>query len=96
MTQKHELTTYPLYFDAVASGDKTFEGRKNDRGFQKGDLLKLIRHDGFTTRKSTVYGSELFFRVTYVFQGGQFGVEKNWCVLGIQKITKEEYNECQS
>lgn len=39
----HELKILSCYFDAVASGIKTFEIRKNsDRGFQKGDVIKLV------------------------------------------------------
>jgi ASC-1-like (ASCH) protein len=41
--QLHELKTTDVYWDAVNCGEKTFEVRRNDRGFQKGDLLHLIR-----------------------------------------------------
>lgn len=37
----HELKVIPPYFDALVSGAKTFEVRKNDRAFQRGDILKL-------------------------------------------------------
>ena len=45
----HELKIWPQYFDAIASGIKTFEVRKDDRGFAVGDTLvlkewKLIQH----------------------------------------------------
>lgn len=38
---KHQLKTWPEYFDAVDSGKKTFEIRKNDRDFKVGDELLL-------------------------------------------------------
>lgn len=38
---KHELKIWPQYFSAVESGLKTFEVRKNDRGFQAGDSVQL-------------------------------------------------------
>lgn len=38
---KHELKIWPQYYQAVADGSKTFEVRKNDRGFQKGDIVIL-------------------------------------------------------
>ena len=39
----HELKTLPSYFEAVLSGDKTFEIRDNsDRGFQRGDIVDLV------------------------------------------------------
>lgn len=40
---EHVLKTLPDYFDAVARGEKTFEVRRDDRGFQKGDILVLHR-----------------------------------------------------
>lgn len=39
--RRHELKTWPPYFDAVARGLKTFEIRKNDRDFRRGDILWL-------------------------------------------------------
>jgi hypothetical protein len=39
--KKHELKTWPKYFKAVQKGEKTFELRKNDRDFKKGDILIL-------------------------------------------------------
>jgi hypothetical protein len=37
----HELKSIPEYFKAVLDGFKTFEVRKNDRGFKVGDELLL-------------------------------------------------------
>lgn len=39
---EHVLKTVEPYFSAVASGEKTFEVRRNDRAFQKGDTLLLV------------------------------------------------------
>lgn len=38
---RHELKCLPEYFVHVASGDKTFEIRKNDRNFEVGDRLRI-------------------------------------------------------
>lgn len=43
--QYHKLKTWPEFFDAVKSGEKTFEVRKNDRHFQVGDWLCLMKFD---------------------------------------------------
>ena len=37
----HVLKVIPPYFDALLDGSKTFEVRKNDRAFQRGDTLTL-------------------------------------------------------
>lgn len=39
--QRHELKVWPEYFEAITDGRKTFEIRKNDRGYQSGDVLIL-------------------------------------------------------
>ena len=79
--QVHELKTIDRYFDAVERGDKTFEVRRNDRAFQTGDLLVLVRiEEGFTALRT---GETLKKRVTYLLQGGQFGIEPGYCVLGL-------------
>lgn len=41
----HELKTLPSFFDAVIGGRKTFEIRKDDRGFQAGDTVTLREYD---------------------------------------------------
>lgn len=42
---KHELKIWPQYYCRVADGSKTFEVRKNDRGFQPGDTVVLKEYD---------------------------------------------------
>lgn len=37
----HQLKCEAKYFEDVCSGNKTFEVRKNDRGFHVGDYLAL-------------------------------------------------------
>jgi len=88
----HELKTWPEYFQAIVSGDKTFELRKNDRNFQTGDHLKLMEympcgHGVYTPRSIGYYtGAFVTMKVTYVLQGGRLGIENGYCILGIQSI----------
>ncbi|WGL50653.1 DUF3850 domain-containing protein [Nocardioides sp. BP30] len=42
---EHILKVVAPYFDAVADGSKTFEVRKNDRAYQRGDTLVLWEYD---------------------------------------------------
>lgn len=52
--KQHELKTWPPYFQDVLEGRKTFELRKDDRGFREGDVLWLREwvpgRPGFTGR----------------------------------------------
>lgn len=41
----HKLKLLPQYFERVLTGEKTFETRKNDRGFQKDDIVILNEYD---------------------------------------------------
>ena len=44
MEQTHILKVEQDYFDAITSGVKPFEVRRDDRGFQKGDKLILCKY----------------------------------------------------
>jgi len=77
----HELKTWNEYFEEVFMGHKTFEIRKNDRDFKKGDTLILKEWDNF---RETFTGRKLARTVTYVFEGGSFGLEKGFVVMSIQ------------
>lgn len=41
----HELKTWPVHFEAVWRGDKTFEVRLDDRAYQCGDTVTLREWD---------------------------------------------------
>lgn len=56
----HSLKILPEYYDAIISGRKTFEIRKNDRDYHVGDKLILkewdgIEYTGRITKKEIVY-----------------------------------------
>ena len=76
----HELKILPEYFDAVCRREKTFEIRKNDRGYQVGDTLILREWDGeeFTGREVSRY-------VNYIFFGtGSYGLEEGYCIMNLK------------
>ena len=41
MSQVHDLKTWPRHFQAIWDGRKSFEMRRNDRGYKVGDTLIL-------------------------------------------------------
>jgi hypothetical protein len=89
LVTEHVLKTWGRYWDRVASGEKTFEVRRDDRGFQKGDILILRRTDdeppyyytpGSDGRFST---RDLRKRVSWILTGGQFGIEPGHVVMAL-------------
>jgi hypothetical protein len=52
--REHDLKVWPEFWDMLASGDKPFELRKDDRGFRAGDTLLLrewSKRDGYSGRQ---------------------------------------------
>ena len=75
----HELKILPEYYNLVASREKTFEIRKNDRDYHAGDTLILKEWDGekYTGRLVTRY-------VNYIMYGGQYGLEDGYCIMNLK------------
>lgn len=85
----HELRTWPVYFRAIQQGLKTFEARKDDRGFKEGDALLLREYDpeeDSLPPGERYTGRDLLVQVTYVLNGGHFGIEQGWCVMGFRRV----------
>ena len=80
----HDLKTWPEYFSEIFIGHKTFELRKNDRDFKVGDTLSLME---YIPEPRTYTGNTLKAKVTYVLEGGRFGLEKGYVIMGI-KVTE--------
>lgn len=85
----HELKTDPEVFDAVHRGEKTFEIRKNDRGFQTGDALVLREtlHTGAEMANGAplVYTGRIAERyVTHMLEGPVYGLAEEWVIMSIK------------
>ena len=78
MSKVHELKTHPATFDAIVEGRKFHEVRRDDRGFEVGDVLPLRRWDP-ETRLYT--GERLETVITYITRGGTFGLPDMICVM---------------
>lgn len=79
----HKLKTWPEYFQAVWTGLKRFEVRKNDRNFKVGDKLWLQEFDN---KMQAFTGRYMKVNVTYILSGGAFGIEKGYCILGLSEV----------
>lgn len=89
----HELKTDPEVYDAVMSGHKTFEIRKNDRDFQHGDrlILRRTKHTGeqmkYLDSCPLIYtGDCLSVVVTYILKGPVYGLADGWCIMSFYDL----------
>lgn len=94
----HELKTLPPYFEAAQRGEKTFEVRRDDRGFQRGDRVDLIKYgpckptggDGYMNEYddwcAREEGLRLSFRIGWILTGGQFGIEPGYVVFSLEPL----------
>jgi hypothetical protein len=78
--KEHELKTWPTYFQAIRDGEKFFEYRYNDRGFEKGDILVLREWNPITEEYS---GEKFKVRVESVWQGLP-ELPRNFCIMDIE------------
>lgn len=88
---EHLLKTWPNCFEAVRFGRKRFEWRRDDRGFEVGDILVLKRWDpakgllggGFVDYNDQSYENTLRVRVTYIARG-LFDIPHGFCIMSIE------------
>lgn len=74
----HQIRLGASFFEDVRSGEKTFELRKNDRGYKKGDILEMMEFaDGRYT------GRSVKVLVTYILEDFT-GLEDGYCIMGIK------------
>lgn len=78
----HELKIDENFTDAIISGDKNFEIRYNDRGYQKGDIIKFspVSSVGSCDTLNPLYNA--LYEITYVLNG--WGLKEGYVVLGIK------------
>jgi hypothetical protein len=89
----HDVKVVPPYWEDVDSGRKSFEVRKDDRGYVVGDTLVLHEWDG-----NGYTGRRCVRSDTYVLQGGQWGLQAGYCCMGLAPVVgaaplsaREEY-----
>lgn len=80
MRTEHELKLHTSYFNRVATNQKRFEIRKNDRDYQVGDVLILREFDG---QQYVDYSTPLIRQVTYI---STFAQREDYVVMGIEPL----------
>lgn len=76
----HDVKLGTTFFDDVKTGRKTFELRKNDRGYKEGDTIVLHEYkDGTTT------GRTITKKIVYMLEDFT-GLEDGYCILGLGEV----------
>lgn len=83
----HHIKLGASFFAEVESGEKTFELRKNDRDYKKGDILEMME---FKDGKNT--GRIVRVLVTYILT--EFtGLEDGYCIMATRLMGEDRNNE---
>lgn len=82
----HKLKILNDFADCIISGDKTFEIRENDRGFQKGDFIQFqaIEKNGLSNKHMI---NDKIFEIIFVLNG--WGLENGYVALGIKESKRK-------
>ncbi len=82
MNKVHKIKLNYEFQEPILSGEKTFEVRYNDRGYQKGDFVEFHVAEG---RKNVYEPIESrVYRITYVLSG--WHIEPGYVVFGIKEV----------
>lgn len=84
----HRIKLLREFFNDVVSGKKPFEVRRDDRGYAVGDTLHISEYDpsGTSYNGGSYTGREIEKTITYKMPGGRFGLDPNYCVLGLSDL----------
>ena len=88
--QIHKIKLNMNYESAVLSGEKNFEVRYNDRGYQKGDKVVFDVVDKSGNKIPSPLDGDPF-EITYLIHG--YGLEHGWCAFGIKEVDREYRHE---
>lgn len=78
----HTLKLEECFCEAVVTGKKCFEIRKNDRGFQPGDTIEFVPVSNGHPAIDVI--SNHRYRITYVLSG--WGLKNGYVAFGIEEV----------
>lgn len=84
----HTLKIQMKYVDAVLSGEKSFEVRKNDRGFKPGDeiVFIVVNDSGYQIGDAARHPlNGIAYRINYVLDDFE-GLAQKYVALAISKV----------
>lgn len=83
----HRLKIHEQYADAVLNGTKTFEVRKNDRGYEVGDkiVFDVVTNEGYTVGAAARHPlNGETYRIDYILDDFE-GLAQKYVALAISK-----------
>ena len=86
---QHQIKLLIDFCEPVLSGEKTFEVRKNDRGYQKGDEIIFIPVDKEGNPEEHPIENKVY-KINYVLSG--WGIERDFVVFSIEDTGKKIIN----
>jgi Domain of unknown function (DUF3850) len=83
----HDLKTDPDPFHDIWQNRKSFELRRNDRGFGQNDILLLREHtpNGFSDQEPGYTGRAL---VVHLIEGPRYGLEAGYVCMSIKVLAR--------
>lgn len=85
--EEHELKTWPEWYEPSLTDLKPYEIRKHDRDYKVGDILRLREYQPPSSGFPGSYtGRWMRRRITFILEGGKFGVEKGTSILSLGPI----------
>jgi hypothetical protein len=91
---KHELKSWPEFFEPIAQGAKSFDLRFNDRNFNIGDIVHYREWEP-TSKEYTgrVYTSRVAYILDGIGGGGcvepMRGLMRGFCILGLEDVSTD-------
>lgn len=84
--KEHKIKILVDFADEVLTGEKNFEIRENDRGYQKGDQVKfmVVDYKGCNVNHPLNEWIKHTFEITYVMNG--WGLKNGFVVFGIREV----------
>lgn len=86
----HVLKSWPVFFVPLISCSRSFDLRKDDRGFEVGDELILLEWDRDDDLEPTVgqyTGREARAEVCHILRSGEVpGLQDGYCILEMKNV----------
>ena len=85
----HNIKILKSFVEPILDCEKTFEIRKNDRGYQRGDYIRFTVLDAPLFESATDQAlrqaiEHKTYEITYVLNG--FGLERDYVAFGIAEV----------